>query len=46
MDHLFNYDRLYLGGGNARKIEGELPPKTTIVANIAGLLGGVALWNQ
>jgi polyphosphate glucokinase len=46
MDHLFNYDHLYLGGGNARKIEGALPPKTTVVANVAGLFGGVKLWDD
>ncbi len=46
MEALFNYDRLYIGGGNAAKIEGALPPKTQIVPNIAGLLGGVKLWTQ
>jgi polyphosphate glucokinase len=45
MDALFNYDRLYIGGGNAAKIEGELPPKTKVIPNVAGLLGGVKLWN-
>jgi polyphosphate glucokinase len=46
MDALFNYDRLYIGGGNASKIEGELPPRTNVIPNIAGLLGGVKLWDQ
>jgi len=46
MDALFNYDRLYIGGGNADKIEGELPPRTKVIPNIAGLLGGVKLWTQ
>ncbi len=41
---IFNPDVLYLGGGNAKKIEGELPPEVKIVENIAGLLGGLALW--
>jgi polyphosphate glucokinase len=44
MDALFNYDRLYVGGGNASKIEGELPPRTKVIPNVAGLLGGVKLW--
>ena len=46
MEALFNYDHLYLGGGNARKIKGDLPPRTTIVSNVAGLLGGVKLWGE
>ncbi len=44
LELLFSYDRVYLGGGNAKKITGALPPKTKTVANIAGLLGGIALW--
>jgi len=43
---LFNYDTLYIGGGNAKKIEVELPPNVSIVPNIAGLLGGIALWKD
>jgi len=45
LDTLFNYDRLYIGGGNARKITGSLPPQVRVVSNIEGLLGGIALWN-
>jgi polyphosphate glucokinase len=41
---IFNPDVLYLGGGNAKKIQGELPPQVKIVENVAGLLGGIALW--
>jgi len=42
----FNWDHLYLGGGNTKKISIALPPHVTIVANEAGLLGGVALWRD
>jgi polyphosphate glucokinase len=42
---LFNYDRLYIGGGNARKITIDLPARTKVVSNVEGLLGGVALWH-
>ena len=42
---LFNWDYLYVGGGNAEKIAFQLPPNTLIVSNEDGLLGGVALWN-
>jgi polyphosphate glucokinase len=45
-EKLFNWDHLYLGGGNAKKID-FLPPKNVeIVSNEAGLLGGVALWKD
>jgi polyphosphate glucokinase len=44
LDHLFNYDRLYLGGGNTRHITIPLPSNVKIVPNEAGLLGGIALW--
>ncbi len=42
----FNWDHLYLGGGNAKKIEFDLPEHVTIVSNETGLLGGVALWKD
>lgn len=44
MDRVFNYDCLYLGGGNAKKIKGKLPANVKIVSNIAGLTGGIYLW--
>lgn len=42
----FNWDHLYLGGGNTKKIEFKLPEHVTIVSNETGLLGGVALWRD
>jgi polyphosphate glucokinase len=42
----FNWDKLYLGGGNAKKIEFKLPKNVEIVSNETGLLGGVALWKD
>ena len=44
LQELFHYDALYIGGGNAEKIEIELPPRVRTVSNVAGLLGGIALW--
>jgi polyphosphate glucokinase len=41
---LLNYDRLYIGGGNAARINFELPPDVRIVSNEAGITGGVRLW--
>lgn len=43
---LFNWDHLYIGGGNTKKIDFKLPANTKIVSNEAGLLGGVALWRE
>jgi polyphosphate glucokinase len=43
---IFNYRVLYLGGGNAKEIDFELPSNVKIIENVAGLLGGVKLWQQ
>lgn len=42
---IWNPRKLYLGGGNAKHLELDLPPNVSITPNIAGLLGGIALWN-
>ena len=43
--HTFNWDHLYIGGGNAKAINFELPEHVSIISNEDGLFGGVALWN-
>jgi polyphosphate glucokinase len=43
---LTSFDHLYIGGGNARKLDFELDPDVTVVSNEAGLKGGVALWRD
>jgi len=45
---LFNFRRLYVGGGNAKKIRepGALPEDVVVVDNAAGLVGGIALWRE
>jgi len=43
---IFNPRRLYLGGGNAKHIDVKLPPEVHLVSNVAGLLGGIALWRD
>ena len=45
-EKLFNWDHLYLGGGNTKKIEVELPKNVKIISNETGLFGGVALWKE
>jgi polyphosphate glucokinase len=46
IESLFNYDFLYIGGGNATKIDFALPRNVIRVPNEDGLLGGVALWKD
>ena len=44
LSRVLNYDQLYLGGGEIKHIEVELPENVTIVSNTLGLLGGIKLW--
>jgi polyphosphate glucokinase len=46
LERIFNYDYLYLGGGNTKKIDFVLPPNVKIAPNVTGLLGGIALWRD
>ena len=40
-------DHVFIGGGNAKKLdEDSIGPNRTIVPNISGLLGGIALWDR
>lgn len=43
---LTNFDHLYVGGGNAKKIDFALDPDITVISNEAGMEGGVALWRH
>jgi polyphosphate glucokinase len=42
----FNWDYLYLGGGNTKKITLKLPENVSVVSNEEGILGGVKLWQD
>jgi polyphosphate glucokinase len=47
LECMFQYDRLYIGGGNAASVDiSILPGNVTIVSNLNGLLGGIALWQD
>lgn len=47
LEHMFHYDRLYIGGGNAAQVDiGRVPGNVTVVSNLNGLLGGIALWQE
>ena len=43
-DALLHIDRLYVGGGNAKKLTVELGHRAEVVDNAAGILGGIKLW--
>jgi polyphosphate glucokinase len=42
----FNFDAMYLGGGNSVNVTIDLPPNVQRVDNVSGLLGGVKLWER
>jgi len=41
---VFNYDTLYIGGGNSKHIDFELDHNIVIVSNRDGIKGGAKLW--
>ncbi len=43
---LFYYDRLYIGGGNAKEINIKLPKNAEVISNQDGILGGIKLWER
>ncbi len=46
LQHLFNYDYLYIGGGEAENINLNLSANVKVIPNVFGLLGGIALWRN
>ena len=49
-DALTFFDHLYIGGGNAQRVNrrdlGEVLERITVVDNSAGILGGIKLWEE
>ncbi len=45
IEALTGYDALYVGGGNARHVSFDLPPRLHLVSNEAGITGGLMLWS-
>lgn len=44
---IINYRRLYIGGGNASRLEQkDFPTNVTLIDNTAGMLGGLKLWAE
>jgi polyphosphate glucokinase len=46
LDATFNYDHLYIGGGNAKKISFALPKNVHAIDNANGLYGALSLWKR
>jgi len=47
MESMVLPDHVYLGGGNAKRLDVDsIGPNRTIVPNVSGLLGGIALWER
>jgi polyphosphate glucokinase len=45
LDRVFRWDRGYLGGGGVKYLMRPLSARVELVANTAGVLGGVRLWD-
>jgi polyphosphate glucokinase len=43
---VFNYDHLYISGGNAKKIDFVLDNNITLTTNLDGIRGGAKLWKK
>jgi polyphosphate glucokinase len=43
---VFNYDHLYIGGGNSKRISFETGDLITLVSNIDGIKGGAKVWQR
>jgi polyphosphate glucokinase len=47
LDEVFHFTRLYIGGGNSAEVDVTLlPANVTVISNLNGLVGGIALWRD
>ena len=47
LEEIFHFTRLYIGGGNSSEVDvSQLSANVTIVSNLNGLVGGIALWRE
>ena len=47
LEAIFHFTRLYIGGGNSCHVDvSHLPANVTVVSNLNGLIGGLALWRH
>lgn len=43
---VFNYDHLFIGGGNSKKITFPIDDTITLVSNLDGIKGGAKVWQR
>jgi polyphosphate glucokinase len=46
LEPIFNYERIFIGGGNAKKIKLPLPDNAIVFDNVQGMRGGIRLWER
>jgi polyphosphate glucokinase len=46
LEACFNYERVHIGGGNAKKLRAKLPKNVRLFDNVQGMRGGIRLWEQ
>jgi polyphosphate glucokinase len=47
LEEKFHFTRMYIGGGNSKNVDiSLLPANVTIISNLNGLVGGIALWRD
>jgi polyphosphate glucokinase len=46
LSHVVRYDRLFIGGGNAKHLTVALGARTTVISNECGIRGGILLWRD
>ena len=46
IDPIWNPRRIFIGGGNAKHLRLDLPAHVRVTDNVAGLLGGIRLWDE
>ena len=45
LETVFNYDHLYIGGGNSNRIDFKLPKHASLIPNDDGMAGAAFVWN-
>jgi polyphosphate glucokinase len=46
LERMVLFDRMYVGGGNAKHLTLELGPQVERISNLAGITGGIRLWDR
>lgn len=46
LEEMVLFDRMYVGGGNAKHVALDLGPRVEFISNVAGITGGIRLWDR